>query len=420
MDFFCLKTAYYAMEIAVMSGYLVHTEKINELKRLNDCLKAILRCIFRVIVQSRSITKTIKTMRHITLLFVFILLFSACDSESQKAKKKGAKKHSVEVVVVERAPLTTTRIVTGTLEATRTVHIYNEAQGRIKQIPFHPGDPVKAGDLLVELDDRLIRAELDKAIATYKQAVIDHKRLLKLKPRKLASEDEIARAETAVEQARAEKVLQETRLAYTQIKAPFDGLISDRLKEPGDVVALHDHILTIYDPNTLIAKVHVSEIILHNIGLNSEVALRIDALGDKEFKGVVTRKYPVINPATRQGTIEVTLSPAPVGAFPGQLSRITIAGQTIPLKSLPLSVVRHDTRGEYVFRVDKENKAEYTTVQTGIQIGDRIEIIEGVEIGDKIISKGFLNLRNKSLVTIKSAPKHAKQKPQQEDTLKTQ
>ena len=355
-------------------------------------------------------------MRQINLLFILLFFIAACDSADQGAKKKGGKKQSVEVVVVERTPLTTTRAVPGSLEATRTVHIYNEEQGRIKQKPINQGDPQKARDTLVELDDRLTRAELDKAIAAYKQAAIDYKRLKKLKPRKLASEDEIARAATAVEQARAERALQEIRLARTRIAAPFDGLISERLKEPGDVVSLHEHILTIYDPNTLIAKIHISEIILHNIALESEVVLRIDALGDKKFKGVVTRKYPLINPSTRQGTLEVTLSPAPEGAYPGQLTRVTIEGKTIPLTSLPLSVVRHDTRGEYVFRVNEKNKAVYTSIHTGIQIGDRIEIIEGLNAGDKVISKGFLNLRNNSTVKIQSAQNHAQQQSNPKDT----
>jgi RND family efflux transporter MFP subunit len=348
-------------------------------------------------------------MRQICLLFLMTFLIVSCDADDKQFAKKGGKKQLVEVVEVIRAPLTTTRIVTGTLEATRTVHIYNEEQGRIQKLPAYPGDRVKNGELIVELDNTLIRAELDKAIASYKQALLDYKRLKKLKPRKLASEDEIARAETAVEQARAEKVLQETRLARTTISAPFDGLISERLKEPGDVVALHEHILTVYDPDTLIAKVQVSEIILHNIQLDSQVALRIDALGDQQFNGKVTRKYPTINPATRQGTLEVTLNPAPEGAFPGQLVRVRIDGQTIPLTSLPLAAVRHDTQGEYVFKIGKENKAQYTPVKTGIQIGERVEIIEGLSDGDKVVSKGFLNLRNNAAVKVKAKQKQAKQ-----------
>lgn len=355
-------------------------------------------------------------MRQITLILLVTTLMVACDADGKKQGNKGGKKQLVEIVTVQRKPLTTQRIVTGTLEATRTVHVYNEEQGRIKQLPMYPGDSVKTGDLMVELDNTLIRAELDKAVASYKQAVLDYKRLKKLKPRKLASEDEIARAETAVEQARAEKSLQETRLARTQILAPFDGLISERLKEPGDVVTLHEHILTMYDPDTLIAKVQVSEIILHNIELDSEVALRIDALGDRQFKGKVTRKYPTINPATRQGTLEITLYPAPEGAFPGQLARVYIEGQTIPLTSLPLAVVRHDTRGEYVYKVNKSNKAIYTPVRTGIQIGERVEIIEGLDDGDKVVSKGFLNLRNNAALKIKTPVKQAKQEKPGLDT----
>jgi len=293
--------------------------------------------------------------------------------------------------------------VTGSLEASNTVEIYNEEQGRIIKMPVYPGDQVKKGDVIVELDNTIIKAELDKAVAAHKQAKLDYKRILKLKPRKLASEDEVARAATAVELTRAELALQQAKLNHTVIRAPFSGLISERFKEPGDIVSLHSHILTIYDPESLIAKINVSEIILQSIKVSQHVNLRIDALGDVLVSGTVIRIHPVINTSTRQGIIEIKIDNTPDGTYPGQLVRVKINGQTKPLPYLPLHTVRHDTRGEYVFRINKESKAEYTSIKTGIQLGEQIEIVSGLIKGDRVVSKGFLKLRNNTLVKIQSS-----------------
>lgn len=328
---------------------------------------------------------------------MFVLVSACQDNTSATTKKSNT--HLVETITVKREPLATKRIVTGTLEALRTVRVFNEESGRIQSLPYYAGDKVKMGDQLVVLDSDLIQAELDKTMATYNQAQLDYKRVIKLIPRKLASDDELARAKTAVDEANAEVRILKTRLSHTRIHAPFNGIISERLKEPGDVVPVHSHILTIFDPNTLIIKLHVSEILLANIDKGYKVNIRIDALGDEAFNGIVTRKYPTIDPVTRQGIIEVTLDPIPAGAQPGQLSRVTIEATTQPLRSVPLAIVRHDTRGEFVYKLNN-GKAEYTAVRTGIQMGSSIEIIDGLEDGDQVVSKGFLGLRNGKKVKI--------------------
>lgn len=346
------------------------------------------------------------------LIAVISMLFiSACDSEQAKTKTKTKAKrsHKVEVIQVKRAPVFTRRIVTGSLEAPNTVEVYNQEQGRITAIHYHPGDTVKKGAVLLELDSTLISAELDKAKASYQQALLDLQRIKRLVPRKLASEDELARASTAVEQSRAEQTLLETRVQRTRIKAPFDGIVSARLREPGDVVPLHSHIMTLYDPGELIAKIHLSEILLSNIHVGLKVSLRVDALGDLEFAASVTRKYPTIDPTTRQGTLEVTLDKRIEAARPGQLVRILIDGKTQPLQTIPLVALRHDTRGDFVYKVvsqknkktgKTEQRSQYTPVTTGIQLEDRIEILTGLNENDIIISKGFHRLRDKKLVSI--------------------
>mgnify|MGYP000181580624 CR=1 FL=1 len=342
-------------------------------------------------------------MRLLSYLIVATLFTTGCDTEKNNSAKRATRAHLVETVAVQRTPLKSKKIVTGSLVATRTVQIHNEEQGRITRIPVYPGDHVQKGDTILELNNTIFTAELDKATAAHKQARLDYKRIRKLKPRNLASEDELARAETAVEQTRAELALQQAKFDHSIVMAPFTGLISERLKEPGDIVPLHSHILTIYDPATLIAKINISEIILQSINVGHQVELRVDALGDVKINGTIIRIHPLINSSTRQGIVEIKLNNRPDGAYPGQLARVKIEGQTNPLPNLPLYAIRHDTRGEYVFRITKENKAQYTSIKTGIQLGERVEILAGLTEGDRVVSKGFLKLRDNSPVKINPA-----------------
>lgn len=346
----------------------------------------------------------------VSILLCLALGLASCGDNAAKGKKGKRSAQLVETTTVERSPVKVQRIVTGTLEAVHKVNIFNQEEGRIIELPFHEGDRVEKGQIVARIDATLIRAELDKAIANYKQAKLNLKRLKKLIPRKLASEDELARTKTILELARAEEKLQSTRLARTQIRAPFAGVITERLKEPGDVAPVHSHILTLIDPDQLKASVHVSELLLTNMHPGTEVQIRIDALGDQPYAGKVLRTFPTIDPVTRQGVMEVSLDPVPVGALPGQLCRVKIETETAPLLRIPLATLRHDIQGAYVFKVGKKNKAKRTTVVTGAQINEWIEVIEGLEESDQIVSKGFLGLRDG--MAVKTVTRSA-QKPEE-------
>lgn len=324
---------------------------------------------------------------------LLLLALAGCQPAApEKPQERAKKAHQVETITVGKSALSTRRMVTGSLEPIRIVRIYNQEEGTITALPGYEGDNVARGEELVRLEDALIRAELSKALATRRQAQVDLKRLEKLMPRKLASDDELARARTALELARAEEALLRTRLGRTVIKAPFAGVISERLREPGDVVPLHNHILTLVDPSTLKARVEVAETALAGVAPGTPVKIRIDALGDQLFDGAVLRVHPTIDPETRHGTIEVSLKPVPPGALPGQFCRIVLESHATDRRSVPVGALRRDLQGQYVFRIGAKGKAERVAVQTGLQFGDRIEILEGLSDGDQVVTKGFMGL----------------------------
>ncbi len=308
--------------------------------------------------------------------------------------------HAVEVIQVKREAVRIKRTITGTLEVPRTVHIHSELAGRITDLPYFEGESVKKGATLVRLDDDLLGASLAMKVATRKQTEVDLKRLQKLASNKLTTDDQLARAGTEVDLAKADESYQRMLLSRAIIKAPFAGMISARLKEPGDIVSINEHILTLYDPRLVTAAVQIPERLHSRMSIRDTVEVRIDSLGDHSFSAKILRIHPAIDAQTRQGTVEIRLDPVPPNARPGQLCRVSFETAATPRRLIPLNALQFDSRGSFVYRINRDSKAIRTVVTIGLQIDDSIEIIDGVNDGDKIVGKGFLGLKSGKTVRI--------------------
>jgi membrane fusion protein (multidrug efflux system) len=323
-----------------------------------------------------------------------LVALSACDQGVQKsggARKAAEKVHLVEVVTVRSELLRHETVRTGTLTARRSVRVFNQEEGRIESLPVFEGEAVRAGQVLVRMDRRLLEAELQKAAAARQQAAADLKRIRTLSKKKITTQERLDHAETAFKVAQAEESLYRTRLDYGEIKAPFDGVVTERLVEAGDVAPRHTHLLTVIDPNALYTKVAVSELMLPGLREGDAVDVRIDALGDGIWSGRIGRIHPTIDPRTRQGVVEVELSPVPPGARAGHLCRATLRTAESRRKVLPFAALRHDRQGEYVFVVVGA-QAQIRRVRSGLRLGDQVETLEGMQDGDRVVVRGFLDL----------------------------
>lgn len=343
-------------------------------------------------------------MKPLLLLIAPALLLSACSDSTPPGRDK-AEPHAlqVETATVSRESLGQQVHRPGTLRAEREVKLITEEEGRIAALPKFEGDRVAQGELLVQLDDTRLRAELKKARAQRRQAELDLQRLERLQRSKVVAEEELARARTALDVALAEEELLRIRLANTRIDAPFDGVISQRLAEPGDAVAEFTHLLTLSATDSLLAEIALSELLLPGLAVNDPVSIRLDALGDREFAGRILRIHPKVDPLTRQGIVEVRLAEPPAEARPGQLCRVHLSLRPRPRLTVPFSALRRDTRGEYVFRLDAGMIARRTAVISGSHLEQRVEILEGLDEGDRVVSNGFLGLADGMPVTTADA-----------------
>jgi membrane fusion protein (multidrug efflux system) len=331
-----------------------------------------------------------------TWIFLFLLVVVAglggCGRQEESAGDRRDTQHLVETAPVTSDNLSVVRTRAGTLNARREVRIHTQEEGRLTALPFSEGDAVKAGDVVVQLDDTLLRVQLERAAATRKQAAEDVKRLKELRGSKLISENEYTRAVTALEVAEADERLLQTRLGYTTIKAPFDGVVTERLSEPGNIIERHQHVLTIADPSSLVTELPVSELILPGLAIGDIAQVRIDALGDRVFEGRIVRIYPNLDPLTRRGTIEVEIDPVPEGAAPGQLCRVELNTHAAHRQVIPYAALRRDASSEYVFVLDAESRAQRVNVESGLRLADKVEIRKGLQDGQQVITRGFLGL----------------------------
>jgi RND family efflux transporter MFP subunit len=339
------------------------------------------------------------------------LLLLACDNDNSlnmEMSRTQSTVHRVEIIVAEKKNVSLKQLVSGTLEAVTKIRLYNEEKGRITQLPYYEGDQVKKGSLLVQLDNELLKIDLAEARASKQQAKLDLYRVKSLLPKKISTEDEVARAATLFDLATAEEKRQRTRVQRSSIYAPIDGLITRRLYEPGDMLAQQSHILTIIDPTALKLEVSLAERWLPLVKPDQLVTVHIDALGNRKIAARVLRIHPTVNARTHNGIIEILIDPVPEGAVVGQFARANIELKANERLVIPVHSIHYEPEGAYVFRVlqdevsgsdasDDNNKSyrvEKVYLEQGQQFNDMAEILSGLNAGDLIVSRGTIGLRD--------------------------
>lgn len=323
-------------------------------------------------------------------------LVAGCDgADSSVPETAGEDRpaHRVEVAEVRLEARSFSAERPGTLEARRWTRLLSQEEGRITAVHAEEGDSVAEGELLVQLEDELLQAELKRAEAQRAQAEANLSRLERLAERELTSEEALSQARTDLAVRRAEQALLDTRLEYTRIRAPFQGTVTERHVEPGDGVGRFTHVMSLMDRDTLVARVNVSDRLAAILQPDDPVTIRIDALPETPLEGRIRRVFPVIDRESRQGTVEVILDDVPDGARPGQVARVTFTSEPVERRFVPFAALRRDIDGEHVFVVDDGGEVSRADVRTGMRLQDVVEVLEGVEAGERVVVRGFLGLR---------------------------
>jgi multidrug efflux system membrane fusion protein len=226
------------------------------------------------------------------------------------------------------------RTSTGVVMADRSVTLAAKLVGRIAAVNVEEGQTVAAGDVLVDIEDAQFRAELSSARAVLSQEQVKLEYMKKLDERfsslyeqKSVSLDKADEAKfdyevagASVDRARAEVLKIEVLLAETKIKAPFSGVVIEKLAEIGKVTASGEPLIRLEDQSTLKFRTRVNEQDIAYVEQGQEMTITIDALNDLRLVGTVVRIVPSGDVSTHEFTVEATI-PHQDKLYPGMFGK---------------------------------------------------------------------------------------------------
>jgi len=306
----------------------------------------------------------------------------------------------VNVASIASAPISSYISSTANVVAENEVKIVAESEGRIERLLVEEGDYVSQGATLATLvrgDAQMLR---EKARVRASNARIAFNRAKDLNTRDLMSKGDYEKIVMEKEVAEAELGEAEWRLAKTTIRAPFAGRVTERMVNAGQHLRPGDTLFTLTDYDPLIARIFLPERDVIALKTGREVRMTLRAANEITFQGRIRQISPVVDTAT--GTVKVTVEAVkpPDAVRPGAFVSVDIVRDTkLNAIRVPREAVIRELRGAQVFVVEG-TVAKRRAMTLGLEEGDYIEALSGVEACDKVIVAGQGALRDGSVVKI--------------------
>jgi RND family efflux transporter MFP subunit len=327
------------------------------------------------------------------------LLISGCrkkPSEGPPAQKLPTA--TVRVQSVESLKRTATEEVVATVRPKLSASISSKVSGNVQQVFVSPGQAVKAGDPLVQIDALEIQARLDQAQAVRDQARKDLERFTTLLKQNALTQQEFDAAQSRARVAEGAVVEAQTMLGYTRITAPFDGLVTVKRADVGDLATPGKPLLDVEDPATLRLEADVPEALLERIKLSQKLTVRIPNLS-RALEGVVAEVAPIADPASRTFRVKLDLPPTP-GLRSGLFGRVAVPVAEVDAIRVPAGAVVLRGQMEIAFVVTNQ-QAQLRLVKTGKLLGPEVEIVAGLSPGELLVVDGTSQLLDGQPVEVK-------------------
>ncbi len=335
---------------------------------------------------------------------------------------------SIRAYRAKREPISTYIVSNTTLEAIRKVTVYARLDAIVEEILVEEGAVVREEDVLLRLEDREVRNEYEQAGIAVDEAklgleqadiqvqfsVVTYERALDLFQQNLISKQEFdqvsltnrsdtlgeERARQQLEAAQARLRAATIQLEYTEIFSPIDGVITERLVEVGDRVNGNEEVFSVEEFPPLWARIFVPERDLPQLKVAQKAQVRVDTFPDRDFEAAIKMINPTVDASS--GTVKVTFEMERTDRLrPGMFGTVYIATETRPdAIVIPKKAVLRERDENRIFVITAENLVEKREVVLGFSEEDRVEILEGIQEGEDVVTVGYEGLADGYAVNI--------------------
>ncbi|MCP5544517.1 MAG: efflux RND transporter periplasmic adaptor subunit [Akkermansiaceae bacterium] len=323
-------------------------------------------------------------MKHLVPPAVAVIgLLVSCDKhETSREPAPDLPTAKIGIYQVESRPHRISEQIVGTVHAKRRATVEAKVSGRVGRYLVATGQVVKSGDLIAEIDVSEIAAKVEAAQATLDQARRDLDRYSRLFETRAVTRQDLENVESRERVARAGLAEAESMLAYARVTAPFDGVVTRKLAEVGDLAMPGKPLADIEAPDELRFEADLPESMLEKVAVGDELTVsfpKTAALGAK-----ISEVAPVADPASRTFRIKLDL-PAGRGLRTGMFGRVTVPVAESDALVVPRTAVLQRGQMECVF-VTGDGRAWLRLVKTGQPLGEGVEILSGLDAGETIVA----------------------------------
>lgn len=337
----------------------------------------------------------------LTLIAIAVAgMLTACGSkDSSKEQAANATQQVtpvVKVVTVAAEDIDITTTYTSNVEPNVTNNIVSQSAGRINNIYVEVGNKVSKGQLLATMDD----ANLAKSRLQYVNDSIELGRITELY--KIGGVSQ-ADYDLAVMSLNIQKKTYDNLLENTKLRSPISGVVTARNYDKGDMYSMAQPIFVVEQIVPVKMLINVSESQFTEVHKGMAFDVTVDAYPNEVFKGTVNLIYPTINANTHTFPVEVIVDNKDQKLRPGMFARVTANYGTNHHVVVPdVSVIKQVGSGEhFVYVLQADNTVKYQLVEIGKRLGDKYEIISGINEGDKVVTEGQVRLKNGIEVEVK-------------------
>jgi len=314
------------------------------------------------------------------------------------------------LVVVDVADVLTkswqpTVAAVGTLLPVRQISIASEVVGVIKTLHFQSAQSVTAGQLLVQLDDTVDRAQLDGLKAARKLTEVKFRRAKELLPKKVMSQSDYDEASAEYEAASAKVTEKEALIAQKRITAPFAGVVGFYRRQAGDFVAMGDEIVTLHQPSPLWVEFELPSHFLSSVAVGQKVVIQTETHPEEIFNATISLIHPSVQATNRALVLRAQYDNADMRLKPGLF--VTMKLSLLPPKNvlmIPETAISYNPYGNFIFKLVQNDKKEWQAQKVSIETGERengwVVVVKGLSSGDQVVRAGIMKVRDGQAVQL--------------------